>query len=94
MRYAILKYSADNVASFLQVLGIEAQEIAILSPLVHQVLRKLDHWMELILTELNSFESPPEDFIPGCNLNSMTGFTGPNVLKYKAMFDPANTPFM
>ena len=50
--------------------------------------------MELLLIELNSFNGPPEDYIPNCNLNANVNFNGPKILKYQSMLDPANTPFM
>jgi hypothetical protein len=52
--------------------------------------------MELILIELNTFDGPPEEYIPQCSLNTNAtfNFNGPKILKYQSMLDPANTPFM
>jgi hypothetical protein len=94
MRYAIIKYSILNITSFLPIIGVELQEIAVLSPLTHQIIKTFENWMELLLIELNSLNGPPDDYIPNCNLNTNFNFNGPKILKYQSMLDPANTPFM
>lgn len=94
MRYAIIKYTINNITSFLSVLGIELQELAMLSPLVHQVLKTFEHWSEILIAQLNAFNGPPDDYIPGCNVNTNFSLNGPKILKYQSMLDPANTPFI
>ena len=96
MRYAILKYSILSITSFLATIGVEVQEIAVLSPLIHQIIKTFENWMELLLIELkNSFSAPPDDYIPNCSMSSANfNFSGPKILKYQSMLDPANTPFM
>jgi hypothetical protein len=94
MRYSILKYTISNIQSFLSIIGIDIQELATLSPLVHQLLKTFDHWKEMILAQLNAFQGPPDDYIPGCNLNNSINLNGPKILKYQSMLDPLNTPFI
>lgn len=94
MRYGILKYTIFNIQSFLAIIGIELQELATLSPLVHQLLKTFENWKELTLSQLKLFNGPPDDYIPGCNLNNSINVNGPKILKYQSMLDPANTPFI
>ena len=94
MRYAMLKYAVHKVHSFLAVIGIEAQDVAALSPLVHQMLGSFERWQECLLAQLNEFNGPPDDYIPGCNVSNSINLNGPKILKYQSMLDPANTPFM
>ena len=96
MRYAIIKYSMANINAFLNVVGIETHELASLTPLTHQVLRTFEKWIEALRVQLNAFGAAPDDYIPGCNTNAQSSFsfTGPKILKYQSILDPANTPFM
>lgn len=77
-------------------------EIAILSPLIHQIMKTFENWMQLILVELNTLHNngPPENYF---NMDSKTisndatstiNFNGPKILKYQSLLDPENTPFM
>lgn len=53
MRYAIVKYSLANINAFFNVIGIEPQDIAIQSPLIHQIMKSFEKWQEMLLFELN-----------------------------------------
>ncbi len=67
-------------------------ELPILSPIVHATLKTYESWLNTIRVQMNSFTSPPDDYIPGCSAANST-FNGPKILKYQSMLDPANTPF-
>lgn len=54
IRYAILKLTQSNMTSFLNVVGIEPQEIAIQSPLIHQLMKSIEKWAEMLYAEMNS----------------------------------------
>lgn len=110
MRYAILKLSISSIGSFLNVIGIEPQEIAIQSPLIHQVIKSFEKWSESLYAELNAMYpgGPPADYMGELAANNsaaasnstpttMSGFgnvAGPKIFKYQALLDPAKTPFI
>jgi len=62
------------------------------SPLLQAVLTTLDRWRLLLRGRLELFAGPPEDYIPGLYVDNMT--TGPAMLKYKALLEASNTPFL
>lgn len=99
MRYAMLKLSIANINAFLNVIGVEPQEIAIQSPLIHQVIKSFEKWSELLYTELNTLYplGPPGDYIAGLVASSgptqAASFNGPKILKYQSLLDQTKTPF-
>ena len=67
-------------------------ELPVCSPLLQALLRTLVQWEDVAAGRLALFNGPPDDFIPGCNKENV-----PNAqpgLKYKAMMESANTPFL
>jgi DmX-like protein len=95
IRYAILQYSIYNITSFLSIIGIEKTDLAILSPLIHEILKAFERWSEILEISLVAFNGVPDNYIPGCNSNNFQSTsTTPKILKYQSMLDPANTPFM
>ena len=82
------------MTSFFNNLGIEAHEVAVLSPIIHATIKTLEGWMELLRVKINEFNGPPDNFIPGCFLNQSTSSFGPKIFKYQSMLDPKNTPFV
>ena len=96
LRYATLKLAIHNVTIFLNVIGIEVHELPTLSPIIHDMLKSLERWMELIKQQLNSFDSPTYEnsAIYEQSFNQGANFNGPRLLKYQSMLDPENTPFM
>ncbi|CAF0710194.1 unnamed protein product [Brachionus calyciflorus] len=107
MRYAILKYATYSITSFLPIIGIEQNEIAILSPLIHQIMKTFENWMQLLLVEMSSIHlnGPPENYLnvdskkfsnestPTINQPFPINFNGPKILKYQTLLEPDNTPF-
>lgn len=69
-------------------------EVAVLSPMIHATAKTLEGWLELLKGKLNTFNGPPDNYIPGCNLSSSSFSTGPKIFKYQSMLDPKNTPFV
>ena len=73
-------------------------ELATSSPLIHEVLETFEHWLDVLKLQLNTFGGAPENYIPGCSTvgsqQSNLALTGPKILKYQSILDPANTPFM
>ncbi|CAH1797131.1 unnamed protein product [Owenia fusiformis] len=92
LRYAIMKYVLNNMKTFLPQVGLEIPELPVSSPLLQAVVSSLGHWEMNCLEELEQFPGPPDDYIPGCYTDSTN--TGPAILKYKAMLEPINTPFL
>ena len=67
-------------------------ELPVCSPLLQALLRTLVQWEEVSAARLALFNGPPEDYIPGCYKDS--SHSVPPALKYKAMMEPGNTPFL
>ncbi|GAB6032390.1 hypothetical protein CHUAL_011029 [Chamberlinius hualienensis] len=91
LRYAIVKRAKHYIEIFLNVAGLELQELPVASPLIHSVLRVLDHWLINLKDSLDKFGGPPLDFIPGCIVEKIS--TGPAIQKYRSILDSRNTPF-
>jgi hypothetical protein len=66
-------------------------ELPVASPLIYSCLRVTESWLDGILDTLNAFGKPPDQYIPGCSINSMA--SGPAIEKYKCLFEPQNHPF-
>lgn len=80
MRLAILKIAQSQLQDFLNIAGIEMQELAVSSPLVHGALRALSQWQMHLTEQLASRETPP-GFIPGCFPEEQ--LSGPPIHKYR-----------
>ncbi len=66
-------------------------ELPVASPLAYACLRVTEAWKNAIFVQLASYGSPPNNFIPGCFAVQVS--QGPAIDKYKALFEPQNTPF-
>ena len=62
------------------------------SPLLQSMLKVMEQWEEVLKARLHLFSGPPVDYIPGCYVDHLA--TGPTMHKYKALMEPANTPFL
>ncbi|XP_059222460.1 dmX-like protein 2 [Stomoxys calcitrans] len=91
LRVAIMKVFIKKVQDFVNVSGIEIQDLPVLSPLSHEVLRALNKWQEVALEILLSKGPPSEDYIPGCFANS--GVPGLSIHRYRSLLSKDNTPF-
>ncbi|XP_061395403.1 dmX-like protein 2 [Musca vetustissima] len=91
LRVAIMKVFIKKVQDFVNISGIELQDLPVLSPLSHEVLRTLSRWQEIALEILLSKGPPGEDYIPGCFSNS--GVPGLSIHKYRSLLSKDNTPF-
>ncbi|XP_050731976.1 dmX-like protein 2 isoform X2 [Eriocheir sinensis] len=91
LRLATIRAARQVVASFLEVAGVEMMELPMQSPLLHSILRALDHWIDALVSHLESKRGPPPEYIPGCFAE--TQVMGPAILKYRALLETHNTPF-
>ncbi|XP_076053753.1 rabconnectin-3 alpha isoform X2 [Oratosquilla oratoria] len=80
------------VNKFLEVAGVELQELPMQSPLLHSILRVLDSWVASMVAHLEGKKGPPPEYIPGCFADAMA--SGPAILKYRGILEKHNTPFV
>jgi len=92
IRFAVVKFIRNSLVNFLPQIGIELPELPVCSPLLQAVLKTMEQWEELLQGKLELFAGPPQDYIPGCFPDSTVN--GPTILKYKALLEPMNTPFL
>lgn len=91
LRCAIVKHAQNQITSFINVAGLELQELPVCSPLIHGTLRSLAIWQELIRDELEQRGPASADYIPGCFIESEN--KGPSIHKYRSLLEKNNTPF-
>lgn len=91
LRCAIVKHVQNQIQSFINVAGLELQELPVCSPLIHGTLRSLAIWQELIKDELEQRGPASADYIPGCFIESEN--KGPSIHKYRSLLEKSNTPF-
>ncbi|XP_055931190.1 dmX-like protein 2 isoform X2 [Argiope bruennichi] len=91
LRYAVVKLARMHIVTFLSIAGFEMQDLPVISPLIHSVLKCMDFWIKDLKQYMDSFESPPPNYIPGCSTSGPQ--IGPAVLKYSALLELNNTPF-
>lgn len=91
LRLAIIKHSQAQLHSFIQIAGLELQELPVCSPLIHGTLRSLAIWQDLLKEELENRGPASADFIPGCFVEDDT--KGPALNKYRTLLEKNNTPF-
>ncbi|XP_033123998.1 dmX-like protein 2 [Anneissia japonica] len=94
MRFVIVQLTLDKMEKFLPVGGIELAELPVSSPLLHSILKLLEQWIQALEYKLELFSGPPDDYIPDCMGVGISNTTGPAILKYKAILEPENTPFL
>lgn len=92
LRLAVLQLVSSKIQEFVNVAGIEIQDLPVLSPLSHELLRTLRRWQDFAINVLITNGPPPENFIPGCFVES-SGL-GPPIHKYRSLLNKDNTPFL
>jgi hypothetical protein len=92
IRFTVLKLARIHLISFLNVAGIELQDLPTTSPLIHAVLKMMHKWQIYMNNYMNEFHSPPQHFLPNSFVET-TRQSGPAILKYKALLELNNTPF-
>ncbi|XP_065362975.1 dmX-like protein 2 [Calliphora vicina] len=92
LRLAFIKMFVKHVQDFTNISGIELQDLPVLSPLSHEVLRTLNRWQDMAQKILTSKGPPNDEYIPGCQLNS--GVPGISIHKYRSLLNKDNTPFV
>ncbi|XP_058830025.1 dmX-like protein 2 isoform X3 [Topomyia yanbarensis] len=91
LRLALIRVAQNQLQTFINIAGIEMQELPVSSPLVHAVLRILSAWQELLKEELENRGPASVDYIPGCFVESEA--KGPAIHKYRSLLEKSNTPF-
>ncbi|XP_042889042.1 dmX-like protein 2 isoform X6 [Penaeus japonicus] len=91
LRLATMCAAKSVVGRFLEVAGVELQELPMQSPLLHSILRTLDQWLACLVNHIENKKGPPPEYIPGCFAESQV--TGPAILKYRGLLETHNTPF-
>ncbi|XP_043498193.1 dmX-like protein 2 isoform X6 [Polistes fuscatus] len=93
MRLAIVKILQKQLQDFLNVAGIEMQELPVSSPLIHGTLGIVAQWQETLREELESKGPAPINYIPGCTPDPAPTPGKPAIHKYRALLEKGNTPF-
>ncbi|XP_055700241.1 dmX-like protein 2 isoform X2 [Phlebotomus papatasi] len=91
MRLATVKLAQHQLHDFINISGIEMQELPVASPLIHGILRTMSTWQDALREEVESRGPAPVDFIPGCYVESEA--KGPAIHKYRSLLEKSNTPF-
>ncbi|XP_043915100.1 dmX-like protein 1 [Protopterus annectens] len=92
MRLAMVQLVLHNLKSFYPMAGHDLSELPVSSPLCHSILKTLQRWEQVLLRRVEIFDGPPSDFIAINNAEDSMN-SGPNILRHKALLEPANTPF-
>ena len=66
-------------------------DLPVSSPLLHAMLRVMEQWEDVLLGKLELFAAPPENYIPGIEVDLIPGVP---TTKYKALMKQNNSPFM
>lgn len=69
---------------------LRSSELPMSAPRLYRSLKRLEEWERAYKITLDSFKSPPENFLPQME-SSRPG--GPFILKYKRILEKDNTPF-
>ncbi|GAB0086325.1 dmX-like protein 2 [Sergentomyia squamirostris] len=91
MRLAIVKLAQHQLHDFINISGIEMQELPVASPLIHGILRTMSKWQDVLREEVENRGPASVDFIPGCYIE--TEAKGPAIHKYRSLLEKQNTPF-
>lgn len=91
MQTAMVKIAQNQLQDFVNVAGLELQELPVASPLIHGTLRTMSNWYQYLKEELEARGPAPADYIPGCFMESEA--KGPAIQKYRSLLERHNTPF-
>ncbi|XP_076665130.1 rabconnectin-3 alpha isoform X3 [Andrena cerasifolii] len=93
MRLGIIRILQHQLQDFLNVAGIEMQELPVSSPLIHGTLAVVAQWQEALREELDGRGPPPINYIPGCAPDPTPTPGKPAIHKYRSLLEKGNTPF-
>ncbi|XP_076387678.1 rabconnectin-3 alpha isoform X3 [Megachile rotundata] len=93
MRLAIVKILQQQLQDFLNVAGIEMQELPVNSPLIHGTMAIVAQWQETLREELDNKGPPSVNYIPGCAPDPTPTPGKPAIHKYRSLLEKGNTPF-
>ncbi|XP_012281901.1 dmX-like protein 2 isoform X2 [Orussus abietinus] len=93
MRLTIVKILQQQLQDFLNVAGIEMQELPVSSPLIHGTLGIVAQWQESLREELEAKSPAPANYIPGCAPDPTPTPGKPAIHKYRSLLEKGNTPF-
>lgn len=70
-------------------------ELPVASPLIHGVMRVVQHWTDIVKEDVESRGPPPPRYIPGCYVEPLPlgQNPGPAIHKYRTILERGNTPF-
>lgn len=91
LRCAIVRHAQNQIQAFINIAGLELQELPVCSPLIHGTLRSLVVWQELLKEELDHRGPASADYIPACFVENDN--KGPSIKKYHSLLEKSNTPF-
>ncbi|XP_034938961.1 dmX-like protein 2 isoform X2 [Chelonus insularis] len=93
IKLAVVKILQQQLQDFLNVAGIELQELPVSSPLIHGTLGVVAQWEETLREELEAKGPPPANYIPGCAPDPVPSPGKPAIHKYRSLLEKGNTPF-
>ncbi|XP_072743219.1 dmX-like protein 2 isoform X7 [Anoplolepis gracilipes] len=93
MRLAIVKILQQQLQDFLNIAGIEMQELPVSSPLIHGTLGIVAQWQDSLREELELRGPPSATYIPGCAPDPSPTPGKPAIHKYRSLLEKGNTPF-
>lgn len=91
LRQAVVKHSIQQLLTVIKLIGIEQHEMPVVSPITHKILQTMHNWELNLRKNIESFGPTPENFIPGCFVDSES--KGPPIRKYASLLQSFNTPF-
>ncbi|KAE9556016.1 hypothetical protein FO519_000762 [Halicephalobus sp. NKZ332] len=95
MRLALTIQQLYRLKQFLQILGIDLNDIASTLPKVSNVLKLLDKWIEQLQETLDNFPGGcPDSFLPNPYIEPESSLqNAPLLRKYRSLIEKGNTPF-
>lgn len=90
MRLAAVKLAKNELKRIVAIAGIDFSELSHISPYLDGVIRVFTVWQKRLFKELESVSPAPLNFLSNSAVESLAG---PPIHKYRALLEPANTPF-
>ncbi|RWS14486.1 dmX-like protein 2, partial [Dinothrombium tinctorium] len=93
MRCSVIKLARMHLLQFLNVAGVELQDLATTCPSIHAVLKVMERWNYAMKLYMESLGGCPPHFLPNTYVETTRQPGGPAILKYKSILELNNTPF-
>lgn len=91
IRLAVISHITEQLSEFLQVAGIEPQDLALASPLTHKIFQTIHTWQKNLKNTLEAHGVPPSTFISNCFVDNEA--KGAPIRKYASLLQSCNSPF-